>query len=155
MPAQVQASVVGAADMVGVKAWLSVPMAEVAQRYAVADHSNSHQCKQPQMLELADKPTSKDVVALLVTTDNHLETLKAIGETNQLKAKHLSKISKVRWVISKVNKVASSLVIATADLSTSPSTTLVTSNMVVNLNSSNYHKVKWLSSNNLSTLVSN
>ena len=114
MPRLAPACVAEAVAMVGVKAWLWVPMEEAAPLCAVVALSSSP-CNRVQILALADKEMiCQDVVARLDTIETPPETLKAIGEINLPKAK-LNKINKVPWATSRVNKVGFNQVIATAD----------------------------------------
>jgi hypothetical protein len=107
----VLAYVAEAVDMVGVKAWLSVPTEEVAQLCVVAAPSNSL-CNQAQMLQLAGRVLiCRGEEAPLDTIEILRATSKAIGETNQVQA-NPNKISRVQWATFRASKLDSNLVIA-------------------------------------------
>jgi hypothetical protein len=90
--------------MVGVKAWLSVLMEEVAQLSAVVARSN-FLCNPALMLQLADKAAiCRDEAALLDIIETLRATSKAIGEINLLKAS-LNKINRAQWATSRASKV--------------------------------------------------
>jgi hypothetical protein len=110
---RVLAYVAEAADMAGVKAWLSAPMEEVARLCVVVAPSN-FLCKLAQKLQPVDKAMiCRDGVALLDTTETLPATSKAIGETNLPKASP-NKINRAQWGTSRASKVDSNLDIAIA-----------------------------------------
>jgi hypothetical protein len=107
----VLAYVAEAVGMVGVKAWLSVPMEEVVQLCVVAAPSNSL-CNQAQMPQLADRALiCRDEAAPLDTIEILRATSKATGETSQAQA-NLNKISRAQWVTFRASKLDFNLVIA-------------------------------------------
>jgi hypothetical protein len=109
----VLAYVAKAVDMAGVKAWLSVPMEEVALLCGVGAPSN-FLCNLALMLQLVDKATiCRDEAAPLDTIETRRATSKAIGEISLLKAS-LNKINRAQWATSKASKVDSNLAIAIA-----------------------------------------
>jgi hypothetical protein len=107
----VLAYVAEAVDMVEVKAWLSVPMDEVAQLCVVVARSNSL-CNLVLMPQQVDKAMiCRDEVAPLDTIETLRATSRATGEINRLKAS-LNKINKAQWATSRASKADSNLVIA-------------------------------------------
>ncbi len=107
------AYVVEVVDMVGVKAWLLVPMEEGALLCVVVALSSSL-CNLVKMLAPADKEMiCQDGVAQLDITEIPPGTSKAIGEISLLKAS-LSKTNKAQWATSKVNKADFNQAIETA-----------------------------------------
>lgn len=154
MSAPVQAFAAVAVDMDEAKVWLLVPMVVEEVQYAVVALS-SFQCSPPQRLVLLGKAMIfSDEVALLVTLEAHLETLKVTGETNLRKGKDLRRINKLPWVTSRVSKVVSSQATAIVVPSTSPSIPSARSNMEANLSLSSCPRDRWLLFNSLSTLAS-
>jgi len=100
-------------DMVGVKAWLLVPMEEGALLCVVVALSSSLY-NLVKMLAPADKEMiCQDGVAPLDITEIPPGTSKVIGEINLLKAS-LNKTNKAQWATSKVNKADSNQAIETA-----------------------------------------